>query len=148
KDFLVPAVWTNTGSGEWTTVANWNSNNPGGGTASTGPASRLPNALDWVKLQKGTSAVTLSSGAQSVRKFYTQQPLNITGGSLSIGYIPGSGGKFDVPSEFNAVVTLSNSASYTAHTTQVDGGGGRFVINGGTIAFRTINLASHATNSG
>jgi autotransporter-associated beta strand protein len=148
KDFLVPALWTSTGSGQWTTIANWNSNNPGGGTASTGPASRLPNSLDWVKLQKGTSAVTLSSGAQSIRKFYTQQPVNITGGSLSIGYLPGSGGKFDLPSEFNAVVTLSNNAAYSAHTTQVDGGGGRFDINGGTITFRNISLVSHATNPG
>src|SRR5262249_4470943 len=148
KDFLVPALWTSTGNGEWTTIANWNSNNPGGGTASTGPASRLPNSLDWVKLQKGTSTVTLSSGAQSIRKFYTQQPVNITGGSLSIGYVPGSGGKFDLPSEFNAAVTLSGTAAYSAHTTQVDGGGGRFNINGGTVAFRAINLASHATNSG
>jgi autotransporter-associated beta strand protein len=148
KDFLVPALWTSSGSGEWTTIANWNSNNPGGGTASTGPASRLPNSLDWVKLQKGTSTVTLSSGAQSVRKFYTQQPVNITGGSLSISYLPGSGGQFNLPSEFNAVVTLSGPASYSAHTTQVDGGGGRFNINGGTVTFRNINLASHATNSG
>jgi autotransporter-associated beta strand protein len=148
KDFLVPGLWTNTASGQWTTIANWNSNNPGGGTASTGPASRLPNSLDWVKLQKGTSTVTLSSGAQSIRKFYTQQPVNITGGSLSIGYVPGSGGKFDLPSEFNAAVTLSGTAAYSAHTTQIDGGGGRFNINGGTVTFRTINLASHATNSG
>src|SRR3954465_14609100 len=124
KDFLVPALWTNAASGDWSTIANWNSNNPGGGTPSTGPASRLPNSLDWVKLQNGASAVTLSSGAQSVRKFYTQQPVNITGGSLSVGYIPGSGGKFDVPSEFNAVVSISGSAAYSAHTTIVDGGGG------------------------
>lgn len=148
KDFLVPALWTSTGSGEWTTIANWNSNNPGGGTAATGPASRLPNSLDWVKLQKGTSTVTLSSGAQSIRKFYTQQPVNLKGGSLNIGYLPGSGGQFNLSSEFNAAVTLSGTASYSAHTTQVDGGGGRFNINGGTVTFRNINLASHATNSG
>jgi autotransporter-associated beta strand protein len=149
KDFLVPALWTSTVNGQWTTIANWNSNNPGGGTASTGPASRLPNSLDWVKLQKGTSSVSLESGAQSIRKLYTQQTLNISGSSsLTIGYIPGSGGQFNLPSEFNAVVTLSNTASYSAHTTQVDGNGGRFNINGGTVTFRAINLASHATNSG
>src|SRR3954467_12394859 len=148
KDFLVPALWTNAASGDWSTIANWNSNNPGGGTPSTGPASRLPNSLDWVKLQKGASTVTLSTGAQSIRKFYTQQPVNITGGSLSVGYLPGSGGKFDVPSEFNAVVTLANTASYSAPTTQIDAGGARFNINGGTVTFSTINLASHATNSG
>ncbi len=82
------------------------------------------------------------------RKLYTQQPLNITGGSLTINYIPGSGGKWDLPSEFNAPVTTSASTSYSAHTTQVDGGGGRFNINGGTVNFRSINLASHASNPG
>jgi autotransporter-associated beta strand protein len=150
KDFLVPALWTNSGSGEWQNIPNWNSNNPGGGTAATGPASRLPNSLDWVKLQNsGGGTVSLTGGTQSIRKLYTQQPLNISGSSsLSIGYIPGSGGKFDVPSEFNAVVTLSNTASYSAHTTQVDGDGGQFNINGGTVTFHSINLASHATNAG
>lgn len=143
KDFLVPALWTNSGSGTWQTIANWNSNNPGGGTAATGPASRLPNSLDWVKLQStGGGTVTLSSGAQSIRKLYTQQPLNITGGSLTIGYVPGSGGKFDLPSEFNAVVTLSNNAAYSAHSTQVDAGGGQFNLNGGTVTFHNLTLGS------
>jgi autotransporter-associated beta strand protein len=149
KDFLVPALWTNSGSGTWQTIANWNSNNPGGGAAATGPASRLPNSLDWVKLQNaGGGTITLSSGAQSIRKLYTQQTLFITGGSLSIGYIPGSGGKFDVPSEFNAVVKLSGTASYSAHTTQIDGGTGFFGVGGGTVTFHTFNLASHATLAG
>src|SRR4051794_3844798 len=131
KDFLVPALWTNGGTGEWQTISNWNSNNPGGGTAATGPASRLPGPQDWVKLQNtGGGTVNLTGGAQSIRKLYTQQALNISGSSsLTIGYVPGLGGKFDLPSEFNAVVTLSNTASYSAHTTQVDGGGGRFNIN-------------------
>jgi autotransporter-associated beta strand protein len=156
KDFLVPALWTNAGSGDWSTLdangraaGNWNSGNLGwvSGNAATGPAPRLPNSLDWVKLQ-ATGTVTLSSGAQSVRKFYTQQPLNITGGSLSVDYVPGSGGQFDLPSEFNAAVTLSSGASYSAHTTQIDSGGGQFNINGGTITFTEIQLASHASNSG
>ncbi|HEX5470799.1 MAG TPA: glycoside hydrolase family 25 protein, partial [Lacipirellulaceae bacterium] len=148
KDFLVPALWTNSGSGSWTTISNWNSYNAGGGTPSTGPASRLPNSLDWVKLQNGSSTVTLSSGSQSIRKLYSQQPLNITGGSLSIGYIPGSGGKWDLPSEFKSTVTISGNGSYNAHTTQIDGGGGRFNINGGTLTFRNINLETDAVNPG
>jgi autotransporter-associated beta strand protein len=153
KDFLVPALWTNAGSGDWGTISNWNSDNPGFvmGDTSTGPAPRLPNnaSLDWVKLQNsGGGTVTISSGAQSVRKFYTQQPLNITGGSLTVGYVPGSGGQFDLPSEFKAAVTLSSGAAYSAHTTVVDGGGGMFNINGGTVTFTQIQLASHASNSG
>ena len=161
RDFLVPALWTNAGSGDWGTIANWNSDNPSyNGTPQNGPAPRLPGydatnvtlanrKYDWVKLQNaGGGTVTISSGAQSARKLYTQQPLNISGGSLTINYLPGSGGQFDLPSEFNAAVTLSGSASYSAHTTQVDGGGGVFNINGGTVTFRSINLASHASNSG
>src|SRR4051794_24341998 len=101
KDFLVPALWTNGGTGEWQTISNWNSNNPGGGTAATGPASRLPGPQDWVKLQNtGGGTVNLTGGAQSIRKLYTQQALNISGSSsLTIGYVPGLGGKFDLPSE-------------------------------------------------
>jgi len=146
KDFLVPALWTNPGSSTWQTIANWNSNNPGGGTAATGPASRLPNSGDWVKLQNtGGGTVTLSSGAQSIRKLYTQQPLHITGGSLSIGYIPGSGGQFDVPSEFNSVVTLS-AGSYSAHSTQIDVGGGLFNLDGGTVTFHNITMSALANS--
>lgn len=157
KDFLVPALyddWDGAGAGvpdgNWTSLANWNSNNPSyTGAIQNGPASRLPNSGDWVKLQySGGGTVTLASGNQSIRKFYTQQPLNITGGSLTIGYIPGSGGQFNVPSEFKAAVTLSGAASYSAHTTQVDGAGGVFNVNGGTVTFSEIQLASHASNSG
>jgi len=152
KDFLVPALWTNAGSGDWSTVANWNSDNPTyNGTIQSGPAPRLPNNsnLDWVKLQNtGGGTVTISSGAQTVRKLYTQQPLNISGGSLSVSYTPGSGGQFDVPSEFKAAVTISGGASYSAHTTQIDGSGGVFNINGGTVSFSQMQLASHASNSG
>jgi autotransporter-associated beta strand protein len=151
KDFLVPALWTTAGSGDWGTIANWNSNNPAyNGTIESGPASRLPNNqnLDWVKLQKaGGGTVTISSGAQTVRKLYTQQPLNITGGSLTVGYVPGSGGKFDLPSEFNAHVTVSSGAAYSAHTTQVDGGA-EFRLNGGTVTFRDLQLASSGGTGG
>ena len=152
KDFLVPALWTNAGSGDWGTTANWNSDNPTyNGTIQSGPAARLPNNqnLDWVKLQNpNDGTVTISSGARTVRKFFTQQPLNITGGSLNISYTPGSGGKWDVPSEFSDVVTLSAGAGYSAHTTQINSNGGRMNLNGGTVTFREIQLASHASNPG
>ena len=67
KDFLVPALWTNAGGGDWGTISNWNSDNPTyNGTIQSGPAPRLPNnaSLDWVKLQNPSGGtVTLSSGA-------------------------------------------------------------------------------------
>ena len=50
KDFLVPALWTNGGSGDWGTIANWNSDNPAyNGTIENGPAPRLPgyDAVDY-----------------------------------------------------------------------------------------------------
>jgi autotransporter-associated beta strand protein len=152
KDFLVPALWTNAGSGDWGTTSNWNSDNPTyNGTIQSGPAPRLPNnaSLDWVKLQNPSDgAVTISSGARNVRKLYTQQPLNITGGSLNVSYIPGSGGKWDLPSEFNDFVTLGVGAAYSAHTTQINGGGGQFNLNGGAVTFKELQLASHATIPG
>src|SRR3954468_1567292 len=43
RDFLVPALWTNAGSGDWGTIANWNSDNPSyDGNIVHGPAPRLP----------------------------------------------------------------------------------------------------------
>jgi autotransporter-associated beta strand protein len=97
-----------------------------------------------VKLTKtGGPTVTLSSGAQTIRKFYNTQPLSITGGSLTIGYLPGAGGNWDVPSEFNGPVTIS-SGTYTAHTTQIDASA-TFNVNGGTLSFSNINLAPGTT---
>jgi autotransporter-associated beta strand protein len=153
KDFLVPALWTNGASGDWSTVANWNSNNPlrdaNPGNVAMGPVSRLPNSLDWVQLRNGGGGtVTLSSGSHTIRKLTTQQPLSLTGGSLTVAYVPGSGGRDDVPAQFNGGVTISNSAAYSARLTQVSGGGGQFNINGGTLTFQEIQLASHASNAG
>jgi autotransporter-associated beta strand protein len=154
KDFLVPALWNTASSGDWSTVANWNSNNPlrdaDPGNVAMGPVSRLPNNLDWVQLRNaGGGTVTLSGGAHTVRKLTTEQPLNITGGSLTVAYVPGSGGRDDIPAEFAASVTLANSAAYAARTTQVNGGGaGQFNVNGGTVTFSEIQLASHSSISG
>jgi len=153
KDFLVPALWTNGGSGDWSTVSNWNSNNPlrdaDPGNVAMGPVSRLPNNLDWVQLRNsGGGTITLSTGNHTIRKLTTQQPLNLTGGSLTVAYVPGSGGRDNIPAEFASSVTIANTAAYSARTTQVDGGGGQFNINGGTVTFTEIQLASHASNSG
>ncbi|MEO6436349.1 MAG: autotransporter-associated beta strand repeat-containing protein, partial [Tepidisphaeraceae bacterium] len=151
RDFLVPALWTNAGSGDWGTMSNWNSDNPlyNVGNAGFGPQGRLPNSMDWVELRNtGGGTVTLSSTTVAIRKLTVTQPLNMTGGSLSVSYVPGSGGRDDIPSEFEGAVTISGAAAYSAHTTQVTGGGGTFNVNGGTLTFTNINLASHASNSG
>src|SRR4051794_14403131 len=143
KDFLVPALWTNSGSSDWSTVANWNSNNPlrdaDPSNVAMGPVSRLPNSLDWVQLRNtGGGTITLSLGTHTIRKLTTQQPLSMTGGSLTVAYVPGTGGRDNIPAEFAGSVTIANTAAYAAHTTQVDGGGGTFNINGGTITFTEI----------
>src|SRR5439155_23083588 len=52
KDFLNPALWTNDNSGEWTTIANWNTNaDPSG----KGPAARLPGGNDTLILDRGAA---------------------------------------------------------------------------------------------
>ena len=106
--------------------------------ASTGSSCKIAAAAP----SRSPAAPTRS--ASSTRSSRSTSPA----GRSSVGYVPGSGGKWDLPSEFNAAVTLSSGASYSAHTTQVDGGGGQFNINGGTVTFTEIQLASHASNSG
>ena len=86
------------------------------GTATTPAAERrrparhraCQTALDWVKLQNsGGGTVTISSGAQAFASSTRSSRSTSRAASLSIGYVPGSGGKLDLPSEFNAAVTLS-----------------------------------------
>jgi autotransporter-associated beta strand protein len=110
KDQLVPALWWNDTSGDWSTLANWNSGqtpvapvaapnqSPVQGTA-TLPAPRLPGAAgsgvtsgqhDTVILERPNAniTVTLSSGTHNIRKLYMRESLNITGGSLTVNYDP------------------------------------------------------------
>lgn len=110
KDSLVPAVWMNNGSGDWSTPANWNS-----GQAAVAPASspgqltpfaigplptpRLPGAAgpsvtdgqnDTIILERPDAdvTVTISSGTHNIRKLYMREALNIAGGSLTVNYDP------------------------------------------------------------
>lgn len=110
RDYLVPAIWWGDTSGDWSTLANWNSGqpavapvtpsnqstpfNPGPvptprlpGAAGTGPTS---GQYDTVILERPNSniAVTISAGSHNVRKLYMRETLNITGGSLTINYDP------------------------------------------------------------
>ncbi len=110
KDHLIPAVWMNNNSGNWSTLLNWNSGQTpiqppvmsGQLTPlATGPlpAARLPGAAgtgptsgqyDTVILERPDAniTVTLSSGTHNIRKMYMRETLNITGGTLMINYDP------------------------------------------------------------
>src|SRR5580765_1446870 len=96
KDLLIPALWVTNTSGQWATLSNWNSGQapvlpvvePGQLTpaSTTLPTARLPATNDTVILDVTNTAVTvtLSSGTHNIRKLYTRETLNITGGSLTI----------------------------------------------------------------
>ena len=110
KDYLVPALWTTNDSGDWSTLANWNSGKapivpvPGEGQVApiglqTLPTPRLPGAAgtgitaghnDTVLLERADAdiTVTLSTGTHNIRKLFMKETLNITGGSLTINYDP------------------------------------------------------------
>jgi autotransporter-associated beta strand protein len=110
KDRLIPAVWMNDSSGDWSTLLNWNSGQtpvqppqmPGQlAPFATGPlpAARLPGAAgsgptagsnDTVILERPNAniTVTLSNGTHNIRKMYMREALDITGGTLTINYDP------------------------------------------------------------
>ncbi len=110
KDQLVPALWWHDNSGNWSTLANWNSGQPVTpppvlpnmtpvqGTT-TLPVARLPGAPgsgptsgqnDTVILERPNAniTVTLSTGTHNIRKLYMRESLEIVGGSLTINYNP------------------------------------------------------------
>ncbi len=168
KDQLIPALWWNDVSGDWSTLTNWNSGqtpiqppiSPGQLTPlATGPlpTPRLPGAAgagptsgqhDTVILDRPNAniTVTLSSGSHAPRKLYVHETLNITGGSLTLGYVPVAEST-SFAAQFAANVTISGAATYSAHTTQI-ASGGQFNINGGTLTFSNINLNSYLTTPG
>ena len=97
KDHLVPALWMNDSSGQWSAIANWNSDNRDYNAADVtkGPAPRLPGvaasgANDTVMLDRPSANITVthSSGTTNIRKLYVKETLNITGGSLTVNYDP------------------------------------------------------------
>jgi autotransporter-associated beta strand protein len=148
KDFLVPAMWMSDTSGNWTTLSSstWNSYNAD--PNQVGGASRLPAGNDTVIIDRPSAAitVTLGSGNQSVRKLVTKETLNITGGSLTVTYVPGSGGASDLPMEIAGAMTISGGA-LSAHTVQVDAGA-TLNISGGTTTLNTVNLVPHGSTPG
>jgi autotransporter-associated beta strand protein len=171
KDFLIPAVWMNDSSGDWSTLANWNSGQTpvmpvtgAGQVAPVGtltlPTPRLPGAVttgqnDTVILERTNAniTVTLSSGAYNIRKLYMREALNITGGSLTINYDP----KYPpnttsltafrsgpLSAQFSGPVTLASGAALSVNFLQVDAGQS-FTLDGGAVTFNTIGLMAGAT---
>lgn len=165
KDQLVPAIWTHDADGDWSTLTNWNSGltpvapvtGPGQvapvGTQ-TLPTTRLPGAAgsgvtsgqhDTVILERPSVniTVTLSSGTHNIRKLYLREALNITGGSLTVNYIPSADSTTN-GAQFSGPVTLSGNGALSVHTLQVDATR-VFTLAGGTLTFNTINLMPHAS---
>ena len=156
KDQLIPAVWWNDLSGTWTTLTNWNSGQtpvlpvPGPGQDApvgtlTLPTPRLPTSNDTVILERTNVdiAITLDSGTQNIRKLYVREALNITGGSLTINYLPSSDSTTNA-AQFSAPVSLTGTATMSAHTLQVDALQ-TFTVGGGTLKFNRINLMPGGT---
>jgi autotransporter-associated beta strand protein len=175
RNYLVPAVWWNDSSGDWSTLANWNSGQTvvapvtpadQGTPYATGPlpSARLPGAAgsgptsgqyDTVILERPSAniIVTLSTGTYNIRKLYMRETLNITGGSLTVNYNPTYRADDSttvmhggpLSAQFSGPVTLSGSASLTVHTLQVDATR-TFTLNGGTLTFNTIKLVPNSAS--
>ena len=101
KDHLVPALWTSDSDGQWSTLSNWNSGQtPVAPVQGPGqvprvgslvlPTVRLPSPDDTVILDSTSASVTitLATGAHTIRKLEVREALNITGGSLTVDYVP------------------------------------------------------------
>jgi autotransporter-associated beta strand protein len=165
RDHLVPAIWTNDNSGQWTTLANWNSGPtpvapvPGPGQVApvgtqTLPTPRLPGAAgsgitsgqhDTVVLDRPNAeiTITLASGTHNIRKLYAREALDITGGSLTVNYVPAADST-PLGAQFSALVSLSGSGALSVHTLQVDAQR-TFTLGGGSLTLNTINLMAHST---
>ncbi len=158
KDHLVPALWVGSGSGDWTSLANWNSGETpvapvtGPGqltpTLSTLPTPRMPGANDTVILDQDGAGitVTLAAGTQSIRKLYVREALNITGGTLNVGYIP-SADSTPIAAQFSGPVSLSGTGVLTVHSVLVDSTE-IFTLSGGTLTFNKITLGPDHSNPG
>lgn len=158
KDHLVPALWMTNSNGEWTTLTNWNSGvtpiapvQGPGQLARVGPLTlpetRLPAGNDTVVLDRASAdiTVTLSSGTHTIRKFFVREALNVTGGSLTVGYIPVADST-PIAAQFSAPVHLSGG-SFSVHTLRVDSTR-TFTLSGGSLTFNTINLMPSASAPG
>ncbi|MFM7184097.1 MAG: autotransporter-associated beta strand repeat-containing protein [Planctomycetota bacterium] len=165
KDQLVPAVWWNDTSGDWSTLANWNSGQavtvPVSGTGQvapigtqTMPVPRLPGASgtaptsgwnDTVILERPNAdiTVTLSTGTHAIRKFYVRENFAMTGGSLTANYVPVAEST-PASIQISASTSVSGGASLSAHTIAVDAAR-RLTAGNANLTFNTLTLARGGT---
>jgi autotransporter-associated beta strand protein len=165
KDQLVPAVWWNDSSGDWSTLANWNSGQPvtapvvaPGQLTPVGtqtlPTPRLPGASgtaptsgqhDTVILDRPNAdiTITLSTGSHGIRKLFVREAFTMTGGTLSMNYVPVAEST-PQSMQVSAPVSISGGARLSAHTIQVDAAR---TLTAGTasLTFDTLTLARGAT---
>jgi autotransporter-associated beta strand protein len=107
------------------------------GAAGSGVAS---GEHDTVILERASASITVthSTGSTNIRKLYVREALNITGGDLTINYVP-SPDSTPISAQFSAAVTLDGEAHLSVHTLQVDASR-TFTVDGGSMTFNTINL--------
>lgn len=166
KDQLIPAVWWDDSSGNWSTLANWNSGQPVTtpiraanqltpiGTQ-TLPTPRLPGAAgsgptsgqhDTVILDRPNAdiTVTLSTGSHTIRKFYVRETFAMTGGTLTVNYVPVAEST-PTSMDVSAPVSITDGARLSAHTIHVDPA--RTLTAGGaaSLTFDTLSLARDRT---
>jgi autotransporter-associated beta strand protein len=165
KDQLVPAVWWHDSSGDWGTLANWNSGQAAivpvratGQLAPIGtqtlPTPRLPGVSgtaptsginDTVILDRPTAdvTVTLSSGTYAIRKLYLREAFAMTGGSLTVSYVPVAEST-PTSIQVSSSAAISGGASLAAHTIHVDASR-RLTVGTAGLTFDTLTLARGTT---
>lgn len=157
KDHLVPALWFTDNDGDWSTLDNWNSGQqpiapvqgPGQAPrvgALIVPEVRLPGPDDTVILDRDGAAVTvtMSSGTHDIRKLEVREELDITGGSLSVNYIPAADSTPN-SARFSAPVSVTDTGSLSVHTLVVDAA--QTFSLGSQLTFNTIELAGGGSPS-
>ena len=87
--------------------------------------------------------VTLSTGSHNIRKLYVRETLNITGGSLTVNYVPVAEST-PMSAQFSAPVSISGGASLSVHTLHVDPAT-TFTAGNASLTFDTLTLTRGAT---
>ena len=155
KDHLVPAIWWTDSDGDWSNLANWNSGQApvapvqGPGQVPrvgplTLPSVRLPGPDDTVVLERDSADVTISvtSGSHEIRKLVTREAFEITGGALTVNYVP-SADSTTYSARFSSPVSVTENGSLAAQVVEVDPGE-TFSLSG-QLTFDTLQLTSGST---